>query len=118
MWSTADIGIRFRSTACDPVPTLPDTFTTLLTCLRLPLTSTKTWSGLRPRMVAVRTIELASPPAWLGSATEGSRSASASCRPALPVFCRSVAVITSIGVALLPTDRRTPRAPVTTMASD
>ena len=45
-------GIRLRSTAALPRPTVPLMLSSAETWRRLPLTRTRVWSGLRPRSVA------------------------------------------------------------------
>src|SRR3989441_3067211 len=50
--SIAAAGIAFRSTPTVPRPNVPLTCTNALEWRRLPLTSTSTWSGPRPRRLA------------------------------------------------------------------
>ena len=47
-------GMRFKSTAALPRPTVPLMLSSAETWRRLPLTRTSVWSGLRPRSVAGR----------------------------------------------------------------
>ena len=50
--SMAAVGIAFKSTPTVPRPNVPLTCTSAGGCRRLPLTSTSTWSGPKPRRLA------------------------------------------------------------------
>ena len=71
MRSIADTGIAFRSTPVDPRPMLPFRCTSALWWRRLPLTSTSTWSGPRPRSVAGRTVSVPSVIVGRGKLNDG-----------------------------------------------
>ena len=67
----ASPGIRLRSTAALPRPTVPLMLSKAVTCRRLPLTRTSVWSGLRPRRVAGRSASEPSAIAGAGKLNAG-----------------------------------------------
>ena len=109
----AAVGIALRSTPCEPIETEPATLTIDVGWKRLPLTRTSTWSGLRPRSVAIRTIDVRLPPACAGMLYDGRTFDSSSCSPCLPVCCSVSALSTWIGATLSATVRFDWRVPVT-----
>src|SRR5205085_7586108 len=106
-------GIRLRSTAALPRPTVPLILSSDETCRLLPLTSTKVWSGLRPRKVAGRSASVPSAIEGCGKLNDGTRTL----RIRLVSVCPDVAIAsapnTSTGTGLSATVRSVRRVPVT-----
>ena len=63
--------MALRSTPVEPRPIVPLTCTSALVWRRLPLTSTSTWSGPRPRRVAGRTVSVPSVIVGRGKLNDG-----------------------------------------------
>ena len=84
MRSTATVGMEFRSTAAEPRPIEPLTFTRAEECRRMLLISTSVWSGARPRRVAGRTLSVPSVIAGRGKDMDGATAARAVAISVLP----------------------------------
>jgi hypothetical protein len=117
MRSMALGGMAFRSTAVEPRPTVPLTLTSALPCRRLPLSSTSSWSGARPRSVAGRTWSVPSAMVARGKFTEGASRWMICAVSVSPVCWISSEVTTSTGTGALSTERSGRREPTTTSAS-
>src|SRR5262245_4096792 len=99
IFSMAEAGIAFRSTPVVPRPMTPLVTMCALWWRRLPLTSTSTWSGPRPRSVAGRTVSAPSEMVGRGKLNAGDsvwRIAFVSLAPAVWICFR---VSTSTGTA-------------------
>ena len=81
------VGIVFRSADDEPRPIVPFTLTSAAECRRLLLTSTKVWSGARPRNVAGRTASVPSLRPGRGKLKDGRLAASAWLISVTPRFC-------------------------------
>jgi hypothetical protein len=115
-WSIAASGIAFRSTGAEPRPRVPLTLTTAEVWRRLPFTSTRVWSGDRPRSWAGRTASLASAPTGRGKFIDGSRRDSTVASSFEPVPSSSLLPMTSTGDSVSRVRRFSERVPVTTTA--
>ena len=96
MRSIAETGIALRSTPVEPRPMLPLRCTSALVCRRLPLMSTSTWSGPRPRRVAGRTESVPSVMVGRGKLKDGASfwmTCMVSLRPVASI-CRAVMMST------------------------
>ena len=113
----AATGIAFRSTADEPRPMVPLTLTSAEVWRRLPLTSTSTWSGERPRSCAGRTPLVPSAMPGRGKFSEGRARASAVASSVVPVALKASGVMMSIGEDDSATVRSLTRVPVTMMVS-
>ncbi|KAF1070520.1 MAG: hypothetical protein GAK45_00771 [Pseudomonas citronellolis] len=113
------IGIELKSTGAVPRPIFEESLTSAEVCWRLPLISTRTWSGLIPRNCAARTWSAPPELDWRGKLNEGSSACRAwpSSPPIAPVALRSSAVSTSTGTGESSTVRFLPRVPVTSTVS-
>ena len=111
-------GICDRSGPCEPCASWPPaTWTKAERCMRLPLISTRIWSGGRPRSVGGRTKAEASPSrlrCWLNEGTSVCRMV---CNCGLDWVARSSLVKTSIGTEDSITVRSVRRVPVTTISA-
>src|SRR5450830_1886273 len=107
-------GMALRSTGAEPRPRVPLTLTTAELWRRLPLASTRVWSGDRPRNCAGRTASLASAPVARAKFSDGSRRASTVASSPEPVLCRSREVRMSIGDSESMVRRFFAKVPVTT----
>ena len=83
----------------------------------MPLTSTNTWSGARPRSCAGRTASVPSVIAGRGKFSEGSARDSAVANSTVPVASSASGVMTSIGAADSATVLLLARVPVITTVS-
>ena len=106
-------GIRLRSTAALPRPTVPLMLSSAETWRRLPLTSTRVWSGLRPRSVAGRSASVPSAIEGCGKLNEGTRLLRILLVSVCPELAIASAPITSTGTGLSATVRSVRRVPVT-----
>ena len=96
---------------------VPLTLTNAERWRRLPLTSTSTWSGDRPRSCAGRTPLVPSVTAGRGKFSEGKARASAVASSVVPVACRASGVMMSMGDWDSATVRSDTRVPVTITVS-
>ena len=99
MRSIADTGIALRSAPVDPRPIVPFTWTRAVVCRRLPLISTRTWSGPRPRRLAGRTDAEPSAIVVRGKLNEGARRWITCMVSVAPVASICRAVMMSTGTA-------------------
>src|SRR4051794_29245023 len=106
-------GIKFRSTAALPRPTVPLMLSNDETWRRLPLTRTRVWSGLRPRSVAGRNASVPSAIEGCGKLNEGTRSLRILLVSVWPELAIASAFSTSTGTGLSATVRSVRRVPVT-----
>src|SRR6058998_2859816 len=111
--SIAAVGIAFKSTPTVPRPNVPLTCTSAGGCRRLPLTSTSTWSGPRPRRLAGLMWSEPSAMVWWDALNDGASVARIWFTSVWPVSCTSWEVITSTGTGVS-TAVRDVRAPTTT----
>ena len=111
--SIAETGMVLRSTGAEPRPMVPLRFSSEDACRRLPLTSTSTWSGARPRSCAGRMALVPSVRAGRGKLSEGRARASAVASSVVPVACSASLVMMSIGDCDSATVRSLTRVPVT-----
>src|SRR5450830_700500 len=111
-------GMALRSTGAEPRPRVPLTLTTAELWRRLPLTSTRVWSGDRPRNWAGRTASLASAPLGRAKFIDGSRRASTVASSPDPVLSNSLLPMTSTGDSESSVRRLSERVPVTTTVCD
>src|SRR3989442_1072227 len=111
--SMAAVGIAFRSTRTVPRPKVPFTCTSALACRRLPLTSTSTWSGPRPRRLAGLMWSDPSAMVWCEALNEGASVARIWLTSVWPLSAISCVEITSTGTGVS-TAVRDVRAPTTT----
>ena len=112
-------GMALKSTGVLPLPILLSVLTSALVWRRLPLTSTSTWLGLRPRSCAARTWSAPPELDWRGKFSEGSSACSAlpSSPLSTPALRMSSAVSTSMGEVDSSAVRSVARVPVTITAS-
>ena len=112
-------GIALKSTGVVPLPILLSVLTSALVWRRLPLTSTRTWSGLMPRSCAARTWSAPPELDWRGKLNDGSSACSAlpSSPLSTPALRMSSAVSTSMGEVDSSTVRSLARVPVTMTVS-
>ncbi len=115
---TIAVGMVFRSTAAEPRPIEPFTFTSDDAWRRLEFTSTRVWSGDMPRRVAGRMVSVPSVSAGRGKFSDGSAIDSACVISVLPEFFRVSAEMTSTGALVSSTVRLATRVPVTTTVAD
>ncbi|MNE11110.1 hypothetical protein D3C80_1038530 [compost metagenome] len=115
--SRAPLGMAFRSTAAEPRPTVPLTLTRAEAWRRVPLTSTRVWSGDRPRRLAGRIESVPSLAEGRWKVSDGTVWARAAANSVVPRFCRVSAVTTSTGARVSRRERAGARVPVTTMSS-
>src|SRR5437667_1874744 len=111
--SIAAAGIAFKSTPTVPRPNVPFTCTSAGGCRRLPLTSTSTWSGPRPRRLAGLMWSEPSAMVWWDALNDGASVARIWFTSVWPVSCTSWEVMTSTGTGVS-TAVRDVRAPTTT----
>ncbi len=114
---TAAVGMVLRSTAEEPRPTVLLTLTSAAAWRRLPLSSTRVWSGARPRKAAGRTVSVPSARPGRGKLNEGKATERAWLISGEPVRASCSALMASTGATVSPADRPATRVPVTTMAS-
>ena len=114
---TAAVGMVFRSTAEEPRPTVPLTFTRAAAWRRLLFTNTRVWSGARPRRVAGRMVSVPSASPGRGKLKEGRETASAWFSSGEPVRSSWATGMLSTGAGVSLRERPDTRVPVTTMAS-
>ena len=114
--STARRGMVPRSTPELPRPTVPLLWSSELWCSRLPLTSTSTWSGLRPRRVKGGAWSVPSVMLGRGALKPGTSMARARCRSGWPVDCSWAAVMMSMGTSASSASRAPPREPTAALA--
>ena len=113
IWSMAPGGIALTSTGTMPAKLL-SVSSTALAWRRLPLTSTSTWSGARPRSWMPRTESAAPLDSMRGKLIDGASSCKAAPRsPLASAFSTSRAPKRSIGTALSNTVRLRAREPTT-----
>src|SRR2546426_9821406 len=113
--SMAAAGIAFKSTPTVPRPNVPLTCTSAGGCRRLPLTSTSTWSGPRPRRLAGLMWSEPSAMVWWDALNDGASVARIWFTSVWPVSCTSWEVMTSTGTGVS-TAVRDVRAPTTTIS--
>src|SRR5438105_4283695 len=113
--SIAAAGIAFRSTPTVPRPNVPLTCTSAGGWRRLPLTSTSTWSGPRPRRLAGLMWSEPSAMVWCDALNDGASVARIWFTSVWPVSCTSWEVMTSTGTGVS-TAVRDVRAPTTTIS--
>ncbi len=111
---TIAVGMVFMSTAAEPRPMEPFTFTSEDAWRRLELTSTRVWSGAMPRRVAGRMVSVPSVMAGRGKFSEGRAIDSAWFISVVPTFLRVSAEMMSTGAAVSSAVRFATRVPVTT----
>jgi hypothetical protein len=114
---TAAVGMVLRSTAAEPRPAEPLTFTSEAEWRRLLFTSTRVWSGARPRSCAGRTVSVPSVRPGRGKLKEGSATERDWLISGEPVRSSCWAEMASTGAAVSLRERPATRVPVTTMAS-
>ena len=115
--SIAAIGMALISTAAEPRPMLPLTLIIAEVWRRLPLTSTSTWSGDRPRSCAGRMPLVPSVSAGRGKFSEGRARDSAVASSVVPVDCSASGVMMSMADCDSATVRSATRVPVTITVS-
>ena len=115
--SIALAGMALRSTIPEPRPMLPFTLIRALECRRLPLTSTSTWSGARPRRVAGRVWSVPSVMVGRGKLKDGASDWMICAVSVRPVCLISAAVSTSTGTAASVEVRSAARVPTTANSS-
>src|SRR5947209_4133710 len=113
--SMAAAGIAFKSTPTVPRPNVPLTCTSAGGCRRLPLTSTSTWSGPRPRRLAGLMWSEPAARVWCDALNDGASVARIWFTSVWPVSCTSWEVMTSTGTGVS-TAVRDVRAPTTTIS--
>ena len=96
---------------------LPCQVMTAPRCRRFPFTSTRVWSGARPRRVAGRMSRAASPTGWGLTLYDGTRVLSWSATSVSPWATKSSTGMASMGTADSVTDRGRARLPTTTTRS-
>src|SRR3990167_5970109 len=109
--------MAFKSAGAEPRPTAPPRLTKALVWRRLPLTSTNTWSGDKPRNCAGRTSSAPSTRPGRGKLIDGIRRANTAPSSSEPVLRRVSPEITSIGDSDALAVRSWARVPVTITVS-
>ncbi len=113
MLLTMAAGMVFMSTADEPRPMVPFTFTSDEEWRRLELTSTRVWSGPMPRRVAGRMVSVPSARPGRGKFSDGNAIASAWLISVVPAFFSDSAEMISTGEVVSRAVRLATRVPVT-----